>query len=589
MISVENLDVSALLRAFRRLKKATGHFERLLVRDPTDFVDFQIQLSRQFQALDADLQSGRYVPQKPILHPYPKSKGINRPTVVFDVRDALVYRFCIEQIDNELIEMTRRNSNIRGGVKISPNLDPAADGYYEKYFKDWTDHNAAIREGLTERPVAATTDIASYFEGIDVPLLLDLVRSAVSGKAGVVNLLGFFLRGTKVEYEYGLTTNTGIPQEDIDCSRTLAYFYLHTHDDRLVQFTLAHHGELFRYADDITILVETEAVARRALKAVTESLRELGLVASIEKTEIMTSDVVNEQLMHYENSLLDELSAPIEQAARANETPEEAVGSLADLYGRWKRGPEAKKQNWRKVLKRIYTLATLGRAPFLLDDLEEHLVHCPAEVHDKLTKYLLRIQQEVEISQVVGRLVQYLESEENLYPSLETNLIEALLYLDSSLFSETVCRRLGEYGWRILSGDQPALSQYARGLGALLCFRFRPTVLDKIADYYLRTAVGSEIFQKYLVFVGLTTTDPARRERVARKARAAQDASLSRLMSFVDDLPGAARNRALRSYFDRRRVYFLGADVNEGYEPVRHDVLKEIIRLNGSDQPTSAR
>jgi hypothetical protein len=318
MITIENLDVASLRRAYRRLKRGTSHFERLLVRDPTDFVDFEVQLTRQLEALKSDLEAGRYAPQKPILHPYPKSKGINRPTVVFDVRDALVYRFCIEQIDDELITATRQNPNIRGGVKISPNSDPAADGYYEKYFKDWMEHNEAIRQGLDQRPVAASTDIASYFEGIDLQLLIDLVRSTVTGKAGVVNLLSFFLRNTKMDYEYGLATNAGLPQEDIDCSRTLAYFYLHTHDDRIIKFALEHDGELFRFADDMTILVGSEATARRALKEVTDSLRQLALVASIEKTQIMSSADVAEQLMYRENAQLEDLTQTIENAAKSS-------------------------------------------------------------------------------------------------------------------------------------------------------------------------------------------------------------------------------------------------------------------------------
>jgi hypothetical protein len=79
---VENLDERALAKAYKRLKKDTRRFERLLVRDPTDFVDFEVQLKSQLEGLAYQLTNGTYVPQKPILHPHPKSKGINRPTVV---------------------------------------------------------------------------------------------------------------------------------------------------------------------------------------------------------------------------------------------------------------------------------------------------------------------------------------------------------------------------------------------------------------------------------------------------------------------------------------------------------------------------
>src|SRR6476469_7589105 len=63
---IENLTVAALRKAFRRLKKDTGHFERLLVRDPVDFVDFQVQLTERLGALQAELTSGKYVPDKPV-------------------------------------------------------------------------------------------------------------------------------------------------------------------------------------------------------------------------------------------------------------------------------------------------------------------------------------------------------------------------------------------------------------------------------------------------------------------------------------------------------------------------------------------
>lgn len=552
MPTIENLDNKALRKAFTRLKRNTRQFQSLLVRDPTDFIDFEVQLKQQLETVTYELETGAYVPQKPVLHPYPKSKGINRPTVIFDVRDALVYRFCIEQLDEELISKTRGNPNIRGGIKISPNIDPSGDGYYEKFFRDWMEHNDAIREGLAERPIAASTDIASYFEGINITLLIDLVRSAVSGKPGVVTLLDFFLRNSKVQYDYGTNTDTGIPQEDIDCSRTLAYFYLHPHDDRLVKFTVDHDGALFRFADDITILVDSEAKGRRALKAVTDSLRELGLVASIEKTEIMRSSDVVEELMYAENEELDRLGAEITDAAKADEAAPALVEELGRLYAQWKDGPEGAKENWRKVLGRFYTLASLARAPFLVDDLVEHLVEYPAVVHDKLAKYLVRIQRDIDLGQIVGEILRYLDSEENLYPSLETALLESLLYLDRSMIPEEAQSAIGAYGHRLVLGEgREPLSAYARAVGSLLCFRFRRESLDEIADHYLRSPAGDGLFRKYLVFVSLAAPDSTRREKVLARARGEQNQSLNRLTGLIENLPTARKTAAVKSFLKR--------------------------------------
>jgi hypothetical protein len=497
------------------------------------------------------------------------------------VRDALVYRFCIEQVEEELVTATRANPNIRGGSKISPNADPSEDGYYEKSFKDWMEHNEAIREGLESRPVAASTDIASYFEGIDLTLLSDLVRSTVSGKPGVVTLLDFFLRQTKVQYDYGLNVNTGLPQEDIDCSRMLAYFYLHPHDDRLIKFTLEHDGELFRFADDITILVDTETKARHALKAVTESLRDLGLVASIEKTEIMPSAVVADQLMYAENAELEPLELRARQAAKSDNVPPEVAVELEALYRRWRDGPESDKRNWRKVLKRFYTIATLLRAPFLIDDLEAHLIEYPSELQEKISKYLVRIQRTAKIGDVVERLLRYLRSEENLYASLETSIIESFLYLDSDAIPAEARASLGGYGRALALEDGPALSDYARAIGALLCFKFDRAAVDDIAARYLKEPVGSGIVRKYMVFAALTTDDETLRGRVLARARSEQDPSLNRLIGLIENLPNARKTSAVKSYIKRTKIYFLGIEVTADYSPVRQEILGRLIEIYG--------
>ena len=417
--------------------------------------------------------------------------------------------------------------------------------------------------------------------------MIDLVRSTVTGKAGVVNLLSYFLRSTKVEYEYGLNVNTGLPQEDIDCSRALAYFYLHPHDNRLVEFTVENDGDLFRFADDITILVGSEAKARRALKAVTDSLRELGLVASIEKTTIMSSEEVAEQLMYTENQALDDLVAPIEEAAKADTTPGDEVEQLAALYDAWKKGPESRKRAWQKILKRFYTLATLSRATFLLDELGEHLINHPIEVQEKLPKYLMRVQHQVDLAPITAEILNYLASEENLYPSLETTLLEMFLYLDTDAIPPESQQAIGAYARGVMLGESASLSDYARGIATLLCYRFNTEAVDEIANLYLTTTAGAAIFRKYLVFIALTSQDEDIRDAVLKKARGEQDPSLNRLLGFLDNLPSASRSSPVKTYLKRNRVYFLGSDVSEEYHPVRHDVLKHLMELRAAVVPTA--
>ena len=79
---VENLNKSNLAQTFRRLKKSAKGFSAFIVRDPVDYIDFEVSINSNLEDLVYEINSGTYHPQKPYLHLSAKSKGINRPTVV---------------------------------------------------------------------------------------------------------------------------------------------------------------------------------------------------------------------------------------------------------------------------------------------------------------------------------------------------------------------------------------------------------------------------------------------------------------------------------------------------------------------------
>ncbi|MDO8591008.1 MAG: hypothetical protein Q7R65_03470 [bacterium] len=89
--TVENLDRNNLAKAFKRLKKSTKNFSSLIVRDPLDYLDFEVNLNSNLDSLVFEINSSNYHPQRPYLHLSPKGKGINRPTVVFDANKGVRY------------------------------------------------------------------------------------------------------------------------------------------------------------------------------------------------------------------------------------------------------------------------------------------------------------------------------------------------------------------------------------------------------------------------------------------------------------------------------------------------------------------
>jgi len=387
--TVENLNKGNLIKAFKRLKKSTKGFSSLIVRDPLDYLDFEINIDSNVNSLVFEINSSNYHPQRPYLHLSAKSKGINRPTVVFNIEDALVYRFCIEQIEDELIKKTRQK-NVRGGIKITPNKNNDGDDFYEKWFEDWMKHQKAIQASLENKKFLVTTDIASYFENINILVLKDLVRGDVSGKNCVLNLLFYFLENTRFRHDYEVNTFNGLPQEGIDCSRILAYYFLSSHDHAMADFCKIHASDFYRFVDDMSIAVNTEVDGKWALKQMAESLRKLNLVSSIEKTSIMESSKAKEELFFDENVRLTELESELKNKIKSGEDIKQTVKEIEEYYVKIKSKKESYK-NWSKVLKRFYSLFTYAKSNFFFDKLIDHLKEYPLLFSEnKITKYLLQ-------------------------------------------------------------------------------------------------------------------------------------------------------------------------------------------------------
>ncbi len=583
---IENLNRSSLLKAFKRLKKDTKGFSALLVRDPVDYIDFESNLNESLDSLISEITKNRYNPQRPFLHASPKNKGINRPTVVFDVIDAIVYRFCIEQIEDVLFEKARQK-NIRGGIKITPNRLPGGEEFYEKWFKDWTDHLNGILESLKDKKFLVNTDIASYFENINILVLKDLVRSDVKEKKGVMNLLFYFLENIRFRFDYEVNTFTGLPQEDIDCSRILAYYFLHPHDNAMRKFCGENDGEFYRFVDDMSIAVNSEVIGRKALKCITESLRRLNLVSSIEKTSIVDRKTAKQQLFFSENARISKIE---EELLRRIATEQDTAGDVKKIktyYHSLIRLGKDKFKNWIKILKRFYTLAAYTKSTMLFPEFQNHLIDYPilfTGTNTKICKYLIRVQKENGFNVVIKRLIAYLYSQENLYPAVETSLLELLLVIDPSSFSAGVTKTLKSLCEDVLfkkNGYRP-LSDYARGLSCLLYYRYNRADVDQVADHYIRSNEDSRLLRKYLIFVSLVASDTKSRHKCLSKARREQDQSINRLVTLIDNIDEYKKLPAFKRYLKEKSVYYIynrnqKVEIVEKYTSVRSQILNEIV------------
>lgn len=587
MNQVIGITLPEVVKTLKRLQKDTGNFKKLFVRDAIDNLDFIFEQNLYLTSLIESVVEGTYLPQKPYLHCSAKSKGIDRPTVSISIEDSIIYRYCLEQVQNDLLAKIR-NKNIRGGVRITSIRTESGDFEYEKSFLDWKSHINEVATGLGNHKYAVVTDIASYFENINITFLKDLVRSNVNGKGKILDLLFYFLEQTAIRENYAVNKSTGLLQEEIDCSRILAYFFLHPVDDDMAEFIGGKDFEYFRFVDDMTILLDSEVEGKHALNYLFRSLRSLNLVCGVEKTSIIEAKKLKKEMSLQENKKIDSFTDTY--IRRFNGVRKTTPIYAERYYMKISRNQVVStRKTWVKILKRFYTLFSLYESGILLKDIKQHTILFPVLwTHETLKKYLLVNCNHRDFNASIKDLLDYIYSRENLYQNVETSIIEAILSIEISRFSSTNRRKIARLSKHILFSDESdvrvGLSEYSRALACLLVYKFDKTNLVQLVDYYLNSSESSAILRKYLILVSLTVTDNKKRDQVFDKSKTEQSSSVRRLSRFVGLVSEWKSRRLVSNYLnmDEVTVYWdkdRHFNKTVKFSNVRGEILKDIKNI----------
>ncbi len=161
------------------------------------------------------------------------------------------------------------------------------------WFKEWSSYAELLSAILSDKKFGnyvLTTDIANFYDTIDVGRLCDSIRSeVVTAKADVVTLLRYFLQYWDRRVRGYSPSSKGIPQELIsDASRTLANFYLHDFDTEFKAICAQRDAAYVRWADDIVIIGKSKKSLERALHEGSRELLKIGLNFNAAKTQHFT-------------------------------------------------------------------------------------------------------------------------------------------------------------------------------------------------------------------------------------------------------------------------------------------------------------
>ena len=250
-----------LLAAFKAVKGNRG----AAGIDKVSIKMFEANLADNLLALERDLKDGSFQPF-PLRRKFiPKEPGKFRPLGIPAVRDRVAQE-ALRRLLHPIFEPLFHDASY--GFRPKRNCHQALEQILQL-------HAAGYR-------VVLDADIRGFFDNLLHAVIMEAVAAQVAD-GNILRLIEKFLHCGVMEEGVFKPTTVGTPQGGV-ISPVLANIVLNHLDWRLQE-----RGFRFvRYADDFVVLCQTHAQAEEALVLVTQTLTELGLSLSTEKTRITT-------------------------------------------------------------------------------------------------------------------------------------------------------------------------------------------------------------------------------------------------------------------------------------------------------------
>jgi len=226
---------------------------------------FEANLAENLRALERSLKDGSFQPFPLRRHFIPKEPGKFRPLGIPAVRDRVAQE-AIRRLLHPIFEPLFHDASF--GFRPKRNCHMALEQVLKLH-----------EEGYR---VVLDADIKGFFDALSHSTIIEAVAAQVAD-GNILRLVEKFLRSGVLEQGVFKPTTVGTPQGGV-ISPLLANIVLNHLD-----WQLHEHGFRFvRYADDFVVLCQSRAQAEEALTLVTQTLHNLGLSLSAEKTRITT-------------------------------------------------------------------------------------------------------------------------------------------------------------------------------------------------------------------------------------------------------------------------------------------------------------
>lgn len=310
---------------------------------------------------------------------------------------------------------------------------------FEPWYTNWPEFDVKSRETFGEDGYRylVTSDIAAYFENIQLPILRDRLLGYMPNEHKIINLLIYFLESWAPRTQDGRIHLRGIPQGNL-ISSFIGNMYLLPLDEVFKRYESECDSKYFRYMDDIRIFTKLEEDARRAVFLLEKTLRKLHLNVQTAKTKIY-DERKGEISKHLIDERVDRISnifeniketyeyKPIPISARKNyikklddiarsDVNQKIIGAkkqLDGLSGRVFRG-------WVSAHFRINSDGCIDR---LIKEIQINPDY-------RLTrKLIIAARKFPKRKSIETKLLDFLDSRRNIFPHQEAECLRALRYL----------------------------------------------------------------------------------------------------------------------------------------------------------------
>lgn len=261
------------------------------------------------ESINKELSIHSYMPS--VVHGYlgiEKNLGVTRFIPLLTKEDMSIYYHICGALGSSVI---RDVPNIYGGWRSIPSMptmvrnnpwEAAARHYDQNYystqfssaawFQQFRNFNEALRDLVGNGNIGnyvVKTDIANFYDSIDVGNLIRKLRKDTPKLTEHINLLELFLGCWNRRTSGYQTSSRGIPQEIIsDGSRNLSHYYLQDFDAKFIEYCEARGLVYLRWADDILVFGSSRKALETAVHNASKLLLADGLNLNASKTNIFS-------------------------------------------------------------------------------------------------------------------------------------------------------------------------------------------------------------------------------------------------------------------------------------------------------------